>query len=368
VGVAFGPDGNLYVGSRDTHSVVRYDGLTGNLIDVFVAPSSGGLADTEALAFGPDGHLYVTEYYGDRVLRYDGATGAFIDVFASDPSLNGARSMTFGSNGNLYVTGTFSNNVVRFDGVSGALLDVFASGIPGANGLSFGPDGNLYVAAQQAGKIMRFDGTTGAFIDDFAEVPDPIGVAFAEPTSIPLPPPFVRWEPADGGNGHAYQVIKEFATWHEARDGAPLIEPPPGFRTGHLVTVSNDAENEFLYQLFSKYGPSWLGFTDELVEGEWRWIDDTPGIWQDPDNFPNPIQTAYANWNPSSLEPNDCCAGEDYGELFYFGDRYWNDGAGGSNGVLYPYVVEFEPVPEPSSLVLALSILGLTLYRGRKSS
>jgi hypothetical protein len=179
----------------------------------------------------------------------------------------------------------------------------------------------------------------------------------AEPTTTP-----VLWDPADGGNGHVYMYIDSFVTWQEARDAAAALTPPSGFRTGHLVTVSEAEENEFLYGQFSTYGTSWLGFTDELIEGEWRWIDDTPGIWQDPDNFPNPMQTAYASWDPSSQEPNNCCSGENYGELFWNG-LYWNDGGGGANGILYTTIVEFEPVPEPSSLVFALSFPSLTLFR-----
>ena len=178
-GVAFGPDGNLYVGSRFTSSVIRYNGSIGGFIDTFVASGSGGLSGTEALLFGPDGNLYVTtDSFGNRVLRYNGVTGAFLGVFATAPSLSGAQSMIFGPDGHLYVAGNSSNNVVRFNGSTGAFKDVFASGIPGANGLAFGPDGNLYVARQGANKISRFNGTSGAFIGDFRSVTGPFGIMF----------------------------------------------------------------------------------------------------------------------------------------------------------------------------------------------
>jgi len=35
-GLAFGPDGNLYVASQMTHEILRYNGITGAFIDVFV--------------------------------------------------------------------------------------------------------------------------------------------------------------------------------------------------------------------------------------------------------------------------------------------------------------------------------------------
>jgi DNA-binding beta-propeller fold protein YncE len=80
-GLAVGPDGNLYVGSDLTDSVLRYNGMTGAFIDTFVPPGSGGLNGTNDIAFGPDGNLYVASFLSDSVLRYNGATGAFIDAF-----------------------------------------------------------------------------------------------------------------------------------------------------------------------------------------------------------------------------------------------------------------------------------------------
>jgi hypothetical protein len=100
------------------------------------------------------------------------------------------------------------------------------------------------------------------------------------------------------------------------------------------VTIGSVEENDFL----SSFGHFWMGFSDEVVEGEWRWIDGTLGIWQDPDDFSNPIQTAYTNWE--SAEPNDHATGEDAAE--HRSNGRWNDG-----NVMTPqrYIVEWEPLP-----------------------
>src|SRR4051794_20046370 len=50
----------LLVTSRNTNSVMRYDGTTGAFIDAFVAPSSGGLSQPWGLRFAPDGNLLVS--------------------------------------------------------------------------------------------------------------------------------------------------------------------------------------------------------------------------------------------------------------------------------------------------------------------
>jgi hypothetical protein len=187
----FGRDGNLYVKSGGIHgspgSVLRFNGATGEFIDVFVPEGSGGLTGPRALVFGPDGNLYVnsSDPGPGSVLRYDGTTGVFLDVFVpadSDPygenSAGVPRGLVFGPDGNLYVTYNFGQafhpSVLRYDGRTGAFIDAFVTdgsgGLYAATDPLFGPDGNLYVRSAQnlaeAG-VLRYDGTTGAFIDQF---------------------------------------------------------------------------------------------------------------------------------------------------------------------------------------------------------
>jgi hypothetical protein len=195
----FGPDGNLYVGSLLTDSILRYDGITGaplpsagNSGATFVPSGSGGLTfgrsgDLGAwLVFGPDGNLYVKSGGitappdSSSVLRFNGKTGEFIDAFvpAGSGGLTGPRALVFGPDGNLYVNSIDSGpgSVLRYDGTTGAFLDVFVtadsnpfgevnSGRP--RGLVFGPDGNLYVGRADHDCVLRYHGQTGAFLDAF---------------------------------------------------------------------------------------------------------------------------------------------------------------------------------------------------------
>ncbi len=50
-GLAFGPDGQLYVSSHDNGKILRYDGAIG---EVFADDGAGGLEDPAFLAFTPD--------------------------------------------------------------------------------------------------------------------------------------------------------------------------------------------------------------------------------------------------------------------------------------------------------------------------
>jgi streptogramin lyase len=78
--IVFGPyDGHLYMTNND--QVSRFDGITGVYIDDFVASGSGGLDTPTGLAFGPNGNLFVVSFRGEELLEYDGTTGSFVGLF-----------------------------------------------------------------------------------------------------------------------------------------------------------------------------------------------------------------------------------------------------------------------------------------------
>jgi sugar lactone lactonase YvrE len=120
-GVVFGPDGNLFVSSEGTNEVMRYDGGTGDPLPadgqsgaVFVPndPANPHLNQPAGMVFGPDGNLYVVSINTDSVIRFDGLTGDYIDDFISSGSggLFRPRDLAFGSTdpSNLnYVTGAY---------------------------------------------------------------------------------------------------------------------------------------------------------------------------------------------------------------------------------------------------------------------
>ena len=169
VGLDFGPDGNLYVASSSTNSVLRYSGADGSFIDAFV-PAGSGLSTPTGLVFGPDDDLFVCSLGGDKVLRFDGATGAPLGDFvtAGSGGLDAPRGLTFGPDGHLYVAEEVHDAVSRYDGATGAFLDVFVTagsgGLDRANDVAFGPDGVLYVASLNNDQVLCYDGTTGTFL------------------------------------------------------------------------------------------------------------------------------------------------------------------------------------------------------------
>ncbi len=171
-GIAFGPDGNLYVADWGG-KVIRYNITNGSYIDDFVTSGLGGLSQAYGITFGPDGHLYVNSYNNHNVLRYDGNTGAFLGEFVNSGAggLDTPEEMLFGADGHLYISSLKTNNVLRYDGSTGTFIDIFIAanigGLDSPAGLAFGPDGHLYVADHKDGAIIRYDGSTGAYIDQY---------------------------------------------------------------------------------------------------------------------------------------------------------------------------------------------------------
>jgi len=126
--------------------------------------------------------------------------------------------------------------------------------------------------------------------------------------------------------GHTYYVSTSRMTWQDAK----LLCQEKG---GHLVTISDAAENNFVYQNTS--AASWIGLTDEAQEGVWQWITGEP--------------VSYTNWLPG--EPNNSGNYEDYAHIRHREpfDR-WNDNPNTSTNNPYA-ILEFDFLFPPSILL-----------------
>ncbi|MBD2296418.1 hypothetical protein H6G06_23780 [Anabaena sphaerica FACHB-251] len=180
---------SFLVGNTRGDNVLRFDAATGNYLGEFITAALGGLKNPDTLLFGPDGNgdgksdLYVasgSELGSSSILRFDGQTGNFIDVFIGDNpdtdedetgGLIRPYGVAYGLDGNFYVSSFFSDQILRYNGTTGEFIDVFAQGNAQAGGLN-GPNGllfinnSLYVTTQ--GSVAKVNLDTGEVSADFS--------------------------------------------------------------------------------------------------------------------------------------------------------------------------------------------------------
>ena len=187
----------------------------------------------------------------------------------------------------------------------------------------------------------------------------------------------VQWQTSSGGNAKYKELdlptdVSGNYTWTQANAAASSTFLN-GIQ-GHLVTVTSQAENDFLGESFSSYlfdngptnigiGPTnssylWIGLFAPTPTSNFQWVTGET--------------VSYTNWAPN--EPNS------FGTPFWQYAHYWTRDFGNGpswtwnneqnqgfelaqqNNDRYGYIVEFAAVPEPSSLLIgatgALFLIG----------
>jgi glucose/arabinose dehydrogenase len=214
-GVTLAPDASVYYTDQSGGHVYRVLG-DGTKTQVTGAP----IEDLNGLAFGPDGHLYVLTYAKAKVTRLqikDGKeTGR--SAFAEITGGKNADGITFDAKGQMYVT-------------AGALFRVSADGKVARLGDAYGANADfgtgalscsdLYTAGNGKG-IARFGNDTPGADVPWHRVPE------KDPVPAPSPPPAV---PA----ALAAKVKLELVT--DQTTEAVAVVTVPGERPGRLFIV-----------------------------------------------------------------------------------------------------------------------------------
>lgn len=150
-GIAFSPNGEMYVTNRAEGTVCRIDHGEG------VAVYASGLGIATGIAFDAEGVMYVGDRSGTIYrIREFGRVSEFAEV---EPSV-AAYHLAFGPDGRLFVTapGLSSHDCIYAIDADGK-VERFIRGFGRPQGLAFDIDGNLYAAACYKGRhgIVKID-------------------------------------------------------------------------------------------------------------------------------------------------------------------------------------------------------------------
>lgn len=121
-----------------------------------------------------------------------------------------------------------------------------------------------------------------------------------------VPPLAVLTTATNPANGHQYDLL-DWSSWDAAEARAVTLG-------GHLVTVDDQAEHDWLTANFHNYLGSdidlWIGFNDAAVEGTFVWVSGAP--------------VTFTNWDLN--EPNNAGGTEDYACMRKNNPlAFWND-------------------------------------------
>jgi Ca2+-binding RTX toxin-like protein len=103
-------------------------------------------------------------------------------------------------------------------------------------------------------------------------------------------------------NGNTY-LLTNFATWEEAQAEAQSLG-------GNLVTINSQEEQDWLVSTFGDTEELWIGYTDEVTEGQFQWASNET--------------STYTNWF-SNQPDNGGPQGEDYVVMNFGAAGKWND-------------------------------------------
>jgi Ca2+-binding RTX toxin-like protein len=104
-------------------------------------------------------------------------------------------------------------------------------------------------------------------------------------------------------NGNTY-LLTNLLTWEQAQAQARSLG-------GNLVTINSQAEQDWLVTTFGGTDRFWIGLTDNVTEGQFKWASNET--------------STYTNWFPGQPDNGGPPPGEDYVVMNFGAAGKWND-------------------------------------------
>ncbi|MDQ6672881.1 MAG: hypothetical protein M3069_19420 [Chloroflexota bacterium] len=163
--------GNVFLANRESHQIEVFS-PTGTFIAAWGTRGSanGQFTFPQGVAFGPDGNLYVGDSGNSRIERFtisSGGVGSFVAAYGS-PGTSGAgllnvpTGIAIAPDGTLWVADTL-NNTIQSKSPSGTWTKFPSNGMAVPWGVTVAPDGNIWVSDTGSNRIVAMT-TAGSII------------------------------------------------------------------------------------------------------------------------------------------------------------------------------------------------------------
>lgn len=179
VGIARGPDGNLWIAETQKISRITPAGV----VTEYTVPTAGAV--NYGIVAGPDGNLWFTEGYGNKIGRITPA--GVITEFALPTPVALPAGIAVGADGNLWFAENASDKIGRIT-PAGTIteFDLPTTFKRSPFGVALGPDGNIWFTEQVGDRIGRI--TPAGAITEF-----PVPTVGGTPSDIAAGPDGNLW-------------------------------------------------------------------------------------------------------------------------------------------------------------------------------
>jgi len=167
-GLALDANGNIFVADSGNNQIVELPNASGSVdgsnqtVVVASTVTFGGAAlkFPSGLAYGPDGVLYIADTPNNRVVSWNPSTGL---TAVAESGLDGPTSLAVDSSNNLYVGNASSAgkpNVMVFS-VGGAVTTLSPSTIKQPEGVAVDASGSVLISDDETGNVVRIPNQAG---------------------------------------------------------------------------------------------------------------------------------------------------------------------------------------------------------------
>ena len=218
--IASGPDGNLWFTELDKIGKISPAGS----FSEYPLPHSGDVGPISSIAAGPDGNLWFTESGANLIGRI--TPSGTISEFPVPTPDGGPWSITAGADGNLWFSEQRAHKIGRVS-PTGEFAEFSIPSNSSPQGITSGPDGNVWFVGKTLGRV------------------EPSGAITEFP--VPVTPPMAI---ASGSDGNLWFTTSSNKIGRATPEGTISMVPVPD--NGYRYFITGDSDGNIWYSNFTQ--------------------------------------------------------------------------------------------------------------------